>query len=105
MSGALIPPKRGKKLFRTSKRLQADIILLQETHFPEANHPTYFDRSYGLGHYTTFGSRSRGVAIFVKNSILFYVVSTYKDPASRFIVLQGSLQGKKVTIANVYDNS
>lgn len=91
-----------KKAFRIYQRLQADIILLQETHFSENNHPIFFDSSYGLGHFTTFGSRFRGVAIFVRNSLMFDVENIYKDPASRFIILQGCLQGKKVRIANVY---
>lgn len=42
------------------------------------------------------------MAIFVKKNMLFDVESIYKDPVSRFIILQGSLQGKKVMIANVY---
>lgn len=33
---------------------------------------------------------------------MFDIESIYKDPASRFIILKGSIHGKKITVANVY---
>lgn len=64
-------PQKQKKAFRYYKTLGADIILLQETHFSSNNHPKYFDKAYKHYHFTTFESKSRGVAIFIKNTVLF----------------------------------
>ena len=95
-------PQKQKKAFSAYKRLRADIIFIQETHFSDSNHPSYFDNAYGPGYFTTFGAKSRGVAIFIKRSLMFDIENVYRDPDSRFLILQGSMQGRKLTIANVY---
>ena len=95
-------PHKRKKAFPHYKRLKADIILLQETHFAANNHPKYFDRTYSQLHYTTFTNKTRGVAIFVRNSIIFDVQKTFKDPEGSFIILKGSINNRAITIASVY---
>lgn len=95
-------PNKRKKAFKQYKRLGADIILMQETHFSTSNHPQYFDKSFNQFHYTTFSNKSRGVAIFIKNSIIFEPQSIYKDEDSRFIILKGSINRRNVTIASLY---
>lgn len=74
------------------KRLGADIILLQETHFSTSNHPQYFNKTYSQFHYTTFSNKSHGVAIFIRNFIIFYIQKIYKDADSRFIILKGTFK-------------
>lgn len=86
--------------FRSYRHLGADILLLQETHFSESNHLSYFDRLNKQHFFTTYDSRSRGVAIFIKNSVLLDVQHMYKDPTSRFLITQGLICGKAITIAN-----
>lgn len=95
-------PHKRKKAFRHYKRLGADILLLQETHFSTPNHPQYFDKTFNQFHYTTFANKSRGVAIFICNSIIFKLQSIYKDVDSRFIIMKGSVNKRSITIASVY---
>lgn len=95
-------PQKRKNAFRAYRHLGADILLLQETHFSDSNHPSIFDRQYKQHFYTTFNSTSKGVAIFIKNSVLLEVQHVYKDPSSRFLIIQGSICGKAIKIANVY---
>lgn len=94
-------PNKRKKAFRHYKRLGADIILMQETHFSTANHPQYFDKSFNQFHYTTFSNKSGGVAIF-KNSIIFELHNIYKDKESTFIIIKGSVNRQNITIASIY---
>lgn len=94
-------PHKGNKAFRAYKHMGADILLLQKIHFSETNHPKYFDHSFKQGYFTTFGSRSQEVVIFIRNTVLLDVQHVYKDLASRFLIIQVSLQGNTITIANV----
>lgn len=95
-------PHKRKKAYRSYKTLGADILLLQEMHFSTHNHPSYLDKSFKQGYFTTYESRSRGVAILIKNLVMFDVLQIYKDLDHRFVIVRGSLQGKMVTLASVY---
>ena len=95
-------PHKRKKAFQHYKRLKADIILLQETHFATDKHPKYFDRTYSQLHYTTFTNKTRGVAIFVRNNIIFDVQKIFKDLEGRFIILKGNINNRAITIASIY---
>lgn len=99
---SLITLRASTQAFRSYKLLGADVLLLQETHFSSQNHPLYFDKTFQQGYYTTYESKTRGVAIFIKNSVMFDVHHTFRDLASRFVIVQGSIQGKGITMASVY---
>lgn len=45
------------------------------------------------------------MTLFIKNTVLLdvkHVYDVYEDPASRFLIVQSSISGKAITIANVY---
>lgn len=101
MCKALTFHKNGRKHFvnikawgQISSYCKRPILLILLTHISLTN----LWQSYC----TTHSTKSRGVAIFIKNSVLFYVEHTYKDPNSRFIILQGKIQGRATTIASIY---
>lgn len=91
-----------RKAFRSYKSLSAFILLLQETHFSTHNHPSFLDKSFKQCYFVTYESKSRGVAILIKTSVMFDVHQIYKDPDSRFVIVKGSIRGKMVTLASVY---
>lgn len=95
-------PHKKKKSFQHYKIIGADIILMQETHFSSTNHPKYFDKTYSQSYYTTFHNKTHGVAIFIRNSIIFDIHNVFKDTNSRFIILKGSINNRSITIASVY---
>lgn len=95
-------PIKRNKAFKHYKRLGANIILLQETHFSTTNHPQYFDKTYSQFYYTTFSSKARGVAIFIRNSIVFDIWELYNDVDSRFIIIKGQINDKPLTISSIY---
>lgn len=96
------PPYKRKKAFQHYKRLGANIILLQETHFSSSNYPKYFEKTYNQFYYITFNNKTRGVAIFTCNSIILDIQNIYKDTESRFIIIKGSINNRTVTIASIY---
>lgn len=49
---------------------------MQETHFSSSNHPNYFDKTYNQFYYTTFHNKTRGVAIFIRNTIILDKIYT-----------------------------
>ena len=95
-------PHKRKKAFQQYKKLGADIILLQETHFATSNHPKYFHKHYNQTYFTTSANKTKGVAIFIRNSLIFDVQHVFRDPESRYIILKGCINNKEITIASVY---
>lgn len=79
-----------------------DILLLQETHFSNSNHFRYFDKAFKLFYCTTHTAKSHRVAISIRNYLIFEILQVYKDPDSRFIILQGTIQGLATTMASLY---
>lgn len=95
-------PQKRKKAFHHYKRLGMDIILVQETHFSTSKHPQFFDKSYSKFYCTTYNSKSRGTAIFIKNSVVFETHSIFKDPETRYIILKSTIKGRMITIDSIY---
>lgn len=101
VQGFYLSQKR-KMTFLHYKSLGTDIFLLQEIHFSNSNHPHYFDKAFKQFYCTTHTAKSRGVAIFIRNSLVFDILHVYKDPDSYLIILQGTIQGCATTMASVY---
>lgn len=95
-------PQKRRKAFKAYKSLGADSLLLQETHFSTDNHPSYLYKTFKQCYFSTYGSRSRGAAILIKNSVMFQTQQMYRDPNSRFVIVKGSIQDKQLTLASVY---
>lgn len=95
-------PHKRKKAFLQYKKLNAKVLLLQETHFMKDGHPTYFHKAFNQSFYTTFTSKTKGVAIFIHHSFPLDFQQVYKDQDSRYIIIKGMLSGRELTIANVY---
>ncbi|MBN3294582.1 LORF2 protein, partial [Polypterus senegalus] len=90
------------KIFDQLKRLQADVVLLQETHrsatvadeLKTSEFPTLFSAAYN--------SRQRGVAILIHKNTNFKVLDTVSDPDGRFIILKLSIQNQSLCIVSIY---
>ncbi|OCT70302.1 hypothetical protein XELAEV_18037225mg [Xenopus laevis] len=84
------------------RNLKADIIALQETHLADGSSFPYLHKQYSQVYYTTFPSKRRGVAFYIKSALGFQMTTVVKDPNSQYIILQGTLLGKFYTLVNVY---
>ena len=76
---------------------------MQETHLSDREHDklskTWADNVYFSSH--TSG-RKRGVAILVKRGLNFTYISHYTDSEGRYILLNGTIDGIRISLCNIY---
>lgn len=84
------------------KRLKADIMLLQETHWRSDHYvPT---RAAWLDPpiLSTYKSKSHGVAIYLQKGLACSIDNHYTDSEGHFVYLKLALPHKTLTLLNVY---
>lgn len=84
------------------RALKADIAFLQETHFNSKGSFSFAQASYPTVYSAHSNRKSAGVAILVSRNCPLQVDTSVLDPGGRYIILQGTLYGKHVTLCNVY---
>lgn len=100
--GLNVPEKR-RMLLNDMKRMKADIVLLQETHFRDDKLPILKNRHYPTVYHSTHSeAKSRGVSIQISAKVPWSLVDKKTDTAGRFLFLKGLIGSTKVTIANFY---
>lgn len=99
--GMSSPSKRGK-IFSHLKRLNSDIVFLQETHLKSKDH--YRLQASWIGHvfHSNFNSKSRGVAILINKNIQFLPTDVIADKNGRYLMVVGMLMQTKVLLVNIY---
>lgn len=95
-------PIKRRKILAFLKKGNIKIALLQETHLSDAEHLKLQQGGFGQIYFSSFTSRSRGVAILIKRNIPFKIVSCIKDRGGRYVIVEGLLQGKTILILNMY---
>lgn len=94
-------PKR-RKIFTWLKKLEIDVILLQETHSSFLDEKVWVQEWSGLGVFSHGENNSRGVGILIKPASGATISKVYTDENGRFIVLQLDYNGSCITIGNFY---
>lgn len=94
--------KKVKQVMDRIKLLQAKIVFLQETHMTTGETIKIQRRWHGQVFSCCYASNARGVMILIHKSIPFQVEKVVKDPAGRFIIIEGFLFGDKINLINVY---
>lgn len=90
-------------LYRELKRMQGDIIFLQETHLTHTTWVKLYAHDYPTWHYSLSDvSKAKGVAIGFRRGTSFNVDGFLADPFGRFLFLRGSLGNLPCTLANLY---
>lgn len=95
-------PIKRKKVLSFLKKENIDIALLQETHLDDKEHLKLQQGGFGQVFFSSFTSRSRGVAILVKKNLPLKVLNCVKDKFGRFVIINGTLQGQNISIMNIY---
>uniref|UniRef100_A0AAX7UJD9 exodeoxyribonuclease III n=1 Tax=Astatotilapia calliptera TaxID=8154 RepID=A0AAX7UJD9_ASTCA len=98
---------RGKrlKIFNQLKKLQADVVLLQETHKPVTGLNELKTPEFPNVFAACYNSRQQGVAILIHKNVNFTVLDTVIDPEGRFLILKLSILNKKLCIVSIYGPS
>ena len=99
----LIAVTKRRKLVTWLKHQSAKVILLQETHCTKAKLKQFTNSWHGKSVYgLTESSHSRGVGVLFDPKLDVDIKNTYDKNDGRTILLNVSIEGKQVTIVNVY---
>lgn len=102
VNGVHTPVKR-KKILTYLKRERVDIALLQETHLTDSEHLKLQQGGFGQVYFSSFTSRSRGVAILIQRNVPFKLIDCTKDTAGCYVIVRGVLYGEEIAIMNIYN--
>ena len=89
-------------VFDYLKSLKGSIYFLQDTHFIDEDMTNlYVEFGYDV-YYSNFNTYSRGVAIFINKNLDFKLHSKHTDSNGNMLLLNCTIHGKNLTLANVY---
>lgn len=95
-------PVKQKKVLNFLKREKVQIAFIQETHLSNEEHQRLKRDWVGKIFYSSFTSRSRGVAILIHKALPLTEVKVKSDKLGRYVKVLGSLYGDTVSYLNVY---
>ncbi|KAI5620512.1 hypothetical protein C0J50_19979, partial [Silurus asotus] len=90
------------KLLDSLNNLQADVAFIQETHIGPDCYKILEDVPGWNVYFTVYSSRSKGVAILIKNTVPFEYICHDEDCNGSYIVLFCRLFGELHTLVNIY---
>uniref|UniRef100_A0A3Q3BYN0 exodeoxyribonuclease III n=1 Tax=Haplochromis burtoni TaxID=8153 RepID=A0A3Q3BYN0_HAPBU len=91
-----------RKIISLLKKDRVQIALLQETHLTDSEHLKLKRDWVGQIYYSSFNSKSRGVAILVHKNLPFTLHTIVRDTDGRFILITGLLYGELILLGSVY---
>lgn len=89
-------------VLRTIKRLDADVICLQETHLTLTSTPLFAQRQFCHQYRNTYMVYSRAVSLLIRRDTQFFFLEVKIDPDGRYVFLLCSLYGTKCILAGLY---
>lgn len=95
-------PVKRSKVFTHLKRLNSDIVFLQETHLQVKDHHRLQCPWVSQVFHSNFNSKARGVAILLSKKVQFTSTNVIADKNGRYLIVAGTLMQKKVLLVNVY---
>lgn len=99
--GSHSPIKR-KKILLALKREKIDIAMLQETHLNDEEHLKLQQCGFDQVYFSSFTTKSRGVAILIRKNLSVKVTKCVKDRYGRFVLITASLHREDFALLNVY---
>lgn len=70
--------------------------------FNDIEHLKLQQEGFDLIFFSSFTTRSRGVAIMFRNNVTFKMSHCIKDKGGRYLIVKGELYGETIAIMNVY---
>lgn len=101
IKGSHSPIKR-KKIWSYLKKGKIDIAMLQETHLNDEEHLKLQQCGFDQVYFSSFTTKSRGVAILIRKNLPVKVSNCIKDKYGRFVLILASLYGEDFALLNVY---
>lgn len=101
IKGSHSPIKRKKNL-QALRKEKVDIAMLQETHLNEEEHLKLQQCGFDQVYFSSFTSKSRGVAILFRKNLPVKVSKCVQDKYGRFVLVLASLNAHQFALLNVY---
>lgn len=95
-------PTKRRKAFQSYNYKGIDIILLQETHFPNSYTLSFLHNRYPTFFLANADDKKRGIAILFSKRTSFAHSLTSIDKEGRYILVKGTMAGKLYTIKSYY---
>lgn len=95
-------PIKRKKVMSYIRKNKIGIALLQETHLDKQEHLKLKQGGYNQVFFSSFSSKSRGVAVLISKNIPLNVVKLIEDDRGRFVIINGTLFGNSISLFNIY---
>ena len=91
-----------QKILSFLKKEKCQIAFLQETHLSELEHKKLKRNCVGQVYYSSYNTKSRGVAILLHKSLPFTLDKVVPDDEGRYVLLSGYLYGEHILLGCVY---
>lgn len=91
-----------KQVMSRLKFLQSKVVFLQETHLLSGDISKIRRRWQGQVLSAPYTTHARGVMILIHKSVPLQIQNIVKDPAGRYIMVQGTLLSEIINLINVY---
>ena len=75
---------------------------MQETHLNDEEHLKLQQCGFDQVYFSSFTTKSRGVAILIRKNLPLKVSKCVKDKNGRFVLISASLHGQDFALLNVY---
>uniref|UniRef100_A0A3Q3B087 exodeoxyribonuclease III n=1 Tax=Kryptolebias marmoratus TaxID=37003 RepID=A0A3Q3B087_KRYMA len=102
-------PIKRKKVLTFFKKQNTDIAFIQETHLTDVEHLKLRRDWVGQVFYSSFSSKSRGVALLINKNLRFRLNYMEKDRAGRLILIDCVINTNRIILVSLYgpnlDNS
>lgn len=95
-------PIKKKKILLSLKKEKIDIAMLQKTHLNDEEHLKLQQCGFDQVYFSSFTTKSRGVAILIRKNLPVKVSKCIKDKYGRFVLITASLHGEDFAPLNVY---
>lgn len=91
-----------RKILTCLKKDDINVAMVQETHLDDSEHLKLQQGPFGQVFFSSFTTRSRGVAVLIRKNLSFIISDCVKDLKGRYVIIKGTLQGQNIVMMNVY---
>ena len=91
-----------REIFNWLRAKKYSVYFIQEMHCTEDNKNDWRAEWGYQALFSCCSSKKAGVAILFNNNFTFQISKTYFDPEGRFIICDVTVNGKQLTLTNIY---
>ena len=95
-------PVKRRKIFQYYHDQKIYVLFLQDTHLPKSYTPSFIHPNYPTFYLANSDNKTKGVGLFFSRNLQFSLVSEFKDPEGRFILVKGLIDNQLYSLISYY---